>query len=194
MRDLFDRVTQGPWTTSGLDVQYRLERVGDKLWLFFECTSSKGDWFFNFLFFRTLYKDMEIPMRVHRGFARLWHSVRDEIMDKLASEVALGASHLTIVGYSQGAALATLAHEDVGFQLPGLSCVTVGFGAPKVLWWPSKKIRERFRGLIRATVRGDIVTMVPPPLYSHVGTEQLYGTPHAPSPSRHEPDEYRLYL
>lgn len=194
MRELFERVTHGPWTTSGLDVQYRLERDSDKLTLLFQCTSSKGDWYYNFLFFKTLYKDMAIPMYVHTGFAKLWHSVRDEIMDKLKAEAVLGAIHLTIVGYSQGAALATLAHEDVGFQLPGLTCVTIGFGAPRVIWMPSKAIKTRFASYTRATVRGDIVTMLPPPFYGHIGKEALYGTPHLPSAERHRPGEYRLYL
>lgn len=195
MRDLFDRVTHGPFTTAGLDVQYRLERNADgKMWLFFQCTSSKGDWFFNFLFFKTLYRDMKIPMYVHTGFALLWHSVRDEIMDKLAKEATSGASHLSIVGYSQGAALATLCHEDVGFQLPGLTCVTIGFGTPRVIWMPSKEIKRRFAGYTRANCRGDIVSMVPPPPYGHVGVEKLYGTPSLPTTKRHEPSEYRLYL
>lgn len=195
MRDLFDRVTHGPWTTSGDNVQYRIERDGTgKMWMFFQCSKGWSDWIANFQFGKILYKDMAIPMRVHRGFARLWHSVRDEIMDKLAKEVASGASHLSIVGYSQGAALATLAHEDVGFQLPGLTCVTIGFGTPRVIWMPSKEIKQRFTGYTRANCRGDIVSMVPPPPYGHVGIEKLYGTPSLPTTKRHEPSEYRLYL
>ncbi len=151
--EYFDNCNQGPWITIGKDVQYKLE---NKV-LYLQCSVSKSDWKYNLQFGIVPYKDMEIEFKVHRGFLALWKSIRDEIR-KLDFD--------TIVGYSQGAAIAGFVHEDFIFR-KGYEPTSYVFGCPRFLWLPPKKIRGRFTKFLRHKNPRDIVTMVPPVLWGY---------------------------
>jgi len=186
-RELFDACNRGPWITTGYDVQYKLI---DKT-LYFQCSNGKNDWRANFDAAVVPYKDMKDEFLVHRGFLRSWQSVRDEI-------AALDFN--TIVGYSQGAAFALLAHEDCAFK-KGYQPVTIVFGCPRVFLHMSKEVKSRFSSVVRHTSKGDIVTMVPPG-FQHVGDELVLdkrvkrpaGMPLLQWLSCHTPTMYRLRL
>ena len=79
----FQSLQEGPWITSGIDVQYRIECIDNVAHLYFQCTSSDSDWKHNFDFMVKPYKNMKETWFAHRGFVALWHSVRDEILAKL---------------------------------------------------------------------------------------------------------------
>jgi hypothetical protein len=194
-RALFDACQQGPWTRSGDDVWYRLEEHDDGLLLLFPGTPDEHGWLHDFDVAIDMYKGMGTPFRVHRGFARLWQSVHREVIARI---IASGpAEGLTIAGYSQGAALATLAHEDIGYNLPHLPVATHAFASPRLLWMPAKAIRKRFMALTRWSVRGDLVTLVPPAWagYRHVGGEDNKLGPFAlPWWTHHLPQEYQRNL
>ena len=98
---------------------------------------------------------------------------------------------LTISGYSHGGALAILAHEDFTFH--GLSFVTgYAFGAPRVVWMPSKTVASRFSMLTRVRMRGDLVTKLPPWMtgYRHVGSDKPFGAWQPPNPWAHKSRHY----
>jgi triacylglycerol lipase len=178
---------------AGDGVHFRLVKDGTKVTLVFPGTWDEHGWWHNFDIAVLPYRDMKTPFRVHRGFLKLWKSARDQIMGTIA---AMAGSEITILGYSQGAALATLAHEDVGFQYPSMYCTTMAFASPRVLWAPPSSIRARFVGLTRYTVRGDIVTEVPPAFmgYSHIGADVKLGPPAFPWWTHHMPSEYERSL
>lgn len=64
---LYDDMLQGPWKTTGLDVQYKIDSAGT---LTFQCTSSAGDWIQNFRFWRKAYKNMDVGQQKER-----WDSI-----------------------------------------------------------------------------------------------------------------------
>lgn len=187
--DAFNNCLTGPWKTSGLDVQYKIDDEGR---LFFLCTSRKEDWKYNFDFFpapAAPYKDMPFSWFAHGGFIALWKSVSDEILHAFA-----GGLPTLIAGYSQGAAIATLAHEAFYFET-GLFPRTLAFASPRVIW-ASPGLDKRFEGLHNIYVKGDIVHHVPFALlgFHHIGTTECFGPPALIRPFNHTPEQYRKYL
>jgi hypothetical protein len=136
-----------------------------------------------------MYKEASVEMLVHKGFKEMYHSVRDEIMSKINVEISQGVRYLLILGYSQGGALATLAHEDSGFQFKQLDVSTISFASPKAIYNPSLYIRSRFNALTRYAVSGDPVPMVPP-WFTHVGQSKTVGPFSLPWPWNHQPEAY----
>ena len=196
MKELFERGTTGPWTTAGLDVQYKVEREMDRVFLSFQCTASESDWWYNFQFAKVLYKDSTYPFWCHQGFAALYHSVRDSVLADIKAQVTAGARFLTILGYSQGGALATLAHEDCGWHWPLLETTTYVFGSPRVLAVCPAVVTARFTHLSRYEVRGDPVPLAPPVIwgYRHVGNGIQIGPWSFPWFDKHDPINYQRGL
>jgi hypothetical protein len=182
MRELYERCLSGPWVTSGLDVQYKVQD-GE---LIFECTKSIGDWLHNFEAWITPYKQQPITWYAHAGFVKLWKSVRDEVA-KYYKDIH------RIAGYSQGSALAQLAAEDYYFTT-GNTIDTIGFGCPRVFWMPNGYVRQSQGKTKLVMVDNDLVTHVPFALwgYRHVGLQIILpGTGWLLSPKAHYPDVYR---
>jgi len=181
---LYNRTIKRPWVTSGLDVQYKL--VGNEL--SFQCTVSKSDWRHNFMI--QPYRNTKTKWYAHKGFVLLYKSVRDEILE-LVKDIPL----VHVCGYSQGAAIATLALEDIRFS-SGKAVEGSVFGSPRVLWLPPKEIRSRFTSLVNWQVRGDIATKAPFAWlgYRHVGSVKKLGPCSILSATKHEPASYRKYL
>jgi len=183
MRELFERCLHGPWTTGGLDVQYRLDDDGT---LVFQPTVSQGDWLHNFEAWVKPYKRQPITWYAHAGFVKLWKSVRDEVA-KYYKDIH------RIAGYSQGSALAQLAAEDYYF-ITDKPIDTVCFGPPRVFWLPEKYVLDSQRNTKLVMVDNDLVTHIPFIMwgYLHVGRKIILpGTGLFPSPKAHYPDSYR---
>jgi len=192
--ELFDAVNLGPWTTIGLDVQIKL--VGKTL--FIQGSVSRSDWIQNFKFwkrnYRDVYKCSDVCFKAHTGFAEMWMSIKAEI-EKLDFD--------TIVGYSQGAAIAGFVHENYLHRF-GFQPMTYTFGMPRILFKPSKELKSRFASLIRIKNPHDIVTMVPTAIlgYRHIGVKRVLsasakkpaGYPILEWMSGHCPEEYRQRL
>ena len=201
LAEMFDRVnTDGPWITAGLDVQYRLEILEGKQYLFFQCSKSWSDWMFNFDFPAQPYKDTKKVWFVHQGFLHLWKSVQDQVMGKIDMSIPL-----VIVGYSEGSALGLFAHEDYQFRSGHDPEQTVLFGCPRTIWMSRWVRRERFAHVHRVSGPHDMVTHVPFALWGfrHCGIEQRLTHTLAPRPRRvplfqwlsgHCPQEYEQRL
>jgi len=182
LKELFTNCLEGPWKIAGIDTQYK---IFNKV-LYFQCSNSLMDWKRNFDFPAIPYKDQPIKWCAHKGFVWAWKLARQEIL----SDIENNPINM-IVGYSHGAALAVLAHEDLWFN--NKSIITYTFGGPRVVWMPNKKILSRWNGLTRIKLNGDIVTNLPPWLlgYKHVGIEMKLGNKHfIPKAKYHEPEQY----
>lgn len=145
------------------------------LYLSFCGSVSKLDWLQNFSFWKVPYKDMPVKWRAHAGFVTKWKSIRDNVLALLALDVV---DEIQIRGYSQGAAVALLAHEDMAFHYPMKKVESWLFGCPRVF---ARRIPgvliDRCHGVTRVTNGGDIVTGVPPwwMWYIHMGAEIRIG-------------------
>lgn len=183
----FNRVTCGDWITAGKNVQYKIE--GDTL--YFQCSNGRSDWRYNFMASGNVYKNSDIRFIGHKGFNELWESVRKDI-EKLEFH--------KIVGYSQGGALAVLAHENFYHRKGYEPDFTFTFGCPASILKPAKKLRNRFTHLVNYHNPRDIVYYSTLLLgYTHVGEcVMLKGKASRPSGykvlrwlSGHSPAEYR---
>lgn len=131
--------------------------------IYFECSNGLTDWKNNFDFPAKPYRDMQDKWYAHRGFLRVWKAIephlKDAIMDKRIT-------HIQIFGYSHGAAIALLCHEYCRFHRPDAYVRGFGFGSPRVIWgFPSKRVRDRFKGFTVIRNEGDIVTHLPPAVF-----------------------------
>jgi|WetSurMetagenome_2_1015567.scaffolds.fasta_scaffold155526_2 hypothetical protein len=163
LKELFEEVIKGPWATIGNDVQYKI--INNILYL--AGTNSCIDWFTNFNFPIKLYKDQPIKWYVHRGYGVTYKSTNNYLRD-----LVIQNNIKTIVGYSYGAAIATLLYEDIKFNYSYFDFKTYAFGSPRVIWFYNKnKIKDRWDNFYNIQISGDIVTKIPFGFfgYCHIG-------------------------
>jgi hypothetical protein len=97
--------------------------------------------------------------------------MRDDIEAYVAEilESNSGIKKIVIVGYSHGAAIATLCHEYVWFNRPDLrhDLQGYGFGCPRCFWgwFMNKELKERWENFHPVRNINDIVTHVPPRIF-----------------------------
>lgn len=141
---------------------YALLREGETLYLCFQCSNGKEDWKNNFDFPAKPYKDMGIKWYCHRGFLRVWNAIKPHIYDAVHDTTV---RRIVVVGYSHGAAIATLAHEYVWYERKDLrpTLEGYGFGCPRCYWGKMKpELKERWKNFHPIRNLDDIVTHVPP--------------------------------
>ena len=87
MRAQFIRCLNAKYIHTDNDGDYAIEesRDGKTLYLLFQWTRTAYDWISNFDFVAKPYKDMEIPWRCHRGFLRVWKSIKPFVKDAVAN-------------------------------------------------------------------------------------------------------------
>lgn len=172
LADIFAAVLGVEYTKiPGVDVDFFFRIDDAELLILFEETSTRIDWRHNFQFFRKPYREMTDRWYAHRGFLKCWKAVEPYLAEAIKNPAV---QHITVAGYSHGAALALLCHEYCKFNRPELgdSIVGFGFGCPRVVWGPlPPAVRSRFEGFTVVRNVGDIVTHVPPALFGfrHVG-------------------------
>jgi predicted lipase len=199
LRDKFEITQTRPFRCVGkeTDTQWDWERKGDKLILRVEETKSKKDWFFNFWFLKKPYKDMDHPYRVHIGFLLKWKNIQEDVMKLITPDV----NQVEVYGFSQGAAIATLIHEDIWYNFPRLRENGLNswvFGCPRVVSWNAPTIR--WKTLTRVSNSNDMVTKVPFFWmgFKHVQGEKIHvgkrSLPFFLVPLDHEPNKYRTSL
>jgi len=186
LAERYDHALQGPWKTSGLDVQYKIDSTGT---LTFQYTVSQGDWIQNFRFWRKAYKNMGIAWYGHTGFLDLYHSVRDELIPLYKD-----GTIKCIQGFSQGAALTQVAVEDYFFQT-GKSVQGYCFGCPKPFAYIPNQLKNYFSEAFSKTMifntKGDIVSMVPPWYHTYGKSVILSTGTWYPSTKPHYIDVYQ---
>jgi len=113
-------------------------------------------------------KQKTIEGKVHRGFKEAFDDVRDEIFDIVGKSIGKDLP-LYITGHSLGAALATVATQELEEVFDDLIAACYTFGSPRVGDGTyEKSIKAPFYRIVNTT---DIVTLVPVFLgtFVHVG-------------------------
>ena len=137
------------------DTEISFTEKNGTMYVSFQGSRSFLDWLQNFMFGKIAYKNMKKKFFVHRGFMRKYQSVRDVVLNKCKD-----AKKIEIRGFSQGAALATLAHEDILYHF--FEPNTIIFGSPRVFgWWNKKVLDERLKNVVNIRNTRDFVTMAP---------------------------------
>ena len=170
LEQLFSTCLTAPYQETGNQVNYAFLREDDTLYIFFEGSNGKTDWFRNLDFPAKPYHKMgKTVWYAHRGFLRAWKEVKPIINEKIADPTL---KKIVTAGYSHGAAIAVLCQEYIWFHRRDLQdrLEGYGFGCPRVVWKPSacKKRWTRF-SVIRNL--NDLITYLPPAFlgYRHVG-------------------------
>ena len=175
---LFSRLLHIPYTHLEGGASYALERVSRTLYIYFEGSNGDLDWKNNLDFPVKPYKRMgNTVWHAHRGFLRVWKSVRDVIAPYLLDPAI---DRAVTVGYSHGGALAAFCHEHLWFCRPDLRerIEGYGFGAPRVYFGcMPREVALRWARFEVVRNTDDIVTHLPPTwiLYRHVGQLLVIG-------------------
>lgn len=186
--DLFEKCLSANYIHVENDGDYALEEDGETLYILFQCTNSKVDWKNNFDFPAIPYKDMGIKWRCHRGFLRVWKSIKDYIKESILNEKY---KKIIVVGYSHGAAIATLCHEYVWFNRPDLresGLEGYGFGCPKCyfgFFGVKKSLKERWKNFYPIRNCGDIVTHMPPFIFGFRHVNKVWKLKNKKQPLKH---------
>lgn len=143
----------------------------------FRGSSDVADWIADFDFLPAPYKPVTGFGQVHAGFQDVYFCVRHSVAANLPT-AADGCQNILITGHSLGAALAVLAAPDIaGIRLPGTPPRTIEprlttFAGPRV---GLPDFAAAFDAAIECCYRVvnflDIVPLVPPRPYAHVGAE-----------------------
>jgi predicted lipase len=152
---------------AGADTQYKIERVGDEVRIYFQGSVSWIDWLHNLFFLKEPYKDMgDASWKCHGGFLQCWNNVKDIVGDNIRDE---SIKRITIVGYSHGAALAVFCHEYCWFHRPDLreNLRGYGFGCPRVVghFKIDEELKKRWKNFTIIRNNNDMVTHVPPAFF-----------------------------
>jgi len=181
MINLLEKYQKVDFDVAGLDTQYKIEREGEKLFIYFQGSMSAVDWVHNMFFLKYPYKGMgDVKWKCHAGFLQCWKNVEDIVGDRIRDQ---RIKQIIIVGHSHGAALAVFCHEYCWFHRPDLrgSIRGFGFGCPRVVghYKLPQGITERWEGFTIIRNGNDIVTHVPPACFKfcHVSAPISIGSP-----------------
>jgi len=198
LKELYEASINQDWTHSGLDVRYKLIINGDTANLYFAYTWDSFGWKENFKFFPKeivqAYKNTDLIWYAHEGFLDMYKSVKDEIKKQITVDI----KHITISGFSQGASLSILAHEDLWYSFPNLRSEirTYSFAPARVLYQPYPKLLERFINVKIYARHGDPVPHVPFWVmgFDHPVKKKMIGKPHIMWVSQHSLSGYESDL
>lgn len=165
LQSYMTRCLSAKYLTTDAKGDYAIQREGDTLYLCFQWSSGREDWKNNFDFPARPYSDMGIKWRCHRGFLRVWKSIKPFITDAVHDK---SVKRVVVIGYSHGAAIATLAHEYVWYERADLrdNLEGYGFGCPRCYWGRIKaSLKERWNNFHPVRNLDDIVTHLPPKIF-----------------------------
>jgi hypothetical protein len=157
------------------DGDYYIEVKGNTIYIYFEESDSWGDWMSNFDFPAKSYKNGNNVWHCHRGFLRVWKTMREDIENDVISIIENHSEqpvkNIICAGYSHGAALCGLCVEDMEYLFAGKYDINVygfGFGCPRFTWGKlPTEVKDRFRHFYAFRNDKDIVTHVPPKIFGY---------------------------
>ncbi len=177
--ELFDLCLKATYRHTEMGGDYAFVRKGKTLYLLFQWSNGCEDWKHNLDFPVAPYEDMGKHWYCHRGFLKVFKAIKPHIVQTLKTT---DAKEMIVVGYSHGAAIATLAHEYIWYHRPDLreNLWGYGFGCPRCFWMPyiCEDLRSRWTNFFPIRNRGDLVTHLPPAFlgYRHVNRPVKVGT------------------
>ena len=169
---LFDKLLNANYVHVENSGDYATERFGSTLYIFLESSDGCEDWKNNFDFpIKFNRQDGDIPFRCHRGFLRVWESIKSHLKDAIMDTEV---DKIIVAGFSHGAALSVLCYEYVWYLREDIRDKIEGyaFGCPRVLWGVNaKKIAHRWDNFTVIRNIDDLISHLPPFLfgYFHVG-------------------------
>lgn len=175
---LFSECTSREYIEVENAASFSIERSGDDLYIYLECSNGIRDWQNNFDFpIKAYRKNTPLPWFCHRGFLKVWLSLEPYIKREIENN---DVKRIYTVGYSHGAALGVLCHEYIWYNRPDLRdrIFGVGFGCPRVIFGLiSAALKARWERFLVVRNIDDIVTHLPPKIlgYTHVGRMLLVG-------------------
>lgn len=206
---LYKRILNAEYIHRDNDADYAIEydKEHHTLYLLFEWSNSDLDWFSNLDFPAKPYKNGKDKWFVHRGFLRVWKTIKDEVEAKVKEYLStVYVAEIICAGYSHGAAIAGLATEDMEYLFTHEWHIPLyndfvpvrgyGFGCPRFAWGKlPKDVAYRFRHFHVVRNCCDLVTHVPPVLFGfhHVGELIEIGQNGGYAPiESHYPEKYAL--
>ncbi len=173
--ELFNLCLNADYVHTENSGDYAIVKSKNQLILLFQWSNGSEDWENNFNFPAKAYKKGSDKWYCHRGFLKVWKSIRDELEPRVESILKANdtINSIICIGYSQGAAIAGLATEDMEFLYGDKKTVQgYGFGCPRfVFGFLPEAVKKRFEKFTPILNRRDIVTHVPPALlgFRHAG-------------------------
>jgi len=164
--ELFKRIhRRDNYRHIGRELSYKLFPVFEEkiIYVLFQGSNGMSDWLHNFL---AIPKRMEpyadCGWFVHAGFARVWRSGNDTIMQELRMFIKMFPDFKVIFGgFSHGGPLAMLAAQNWN-HLTGQRCDCVIFGSPKLAWGAdAQRVLSNAMNLTNWINPADAVTAVP---------------------------------
>jgi hypothetical protein len=175
---LFEVCLECKYTQVENDGSFAIKKDGSHLYIYFEKSNGPEDWEHNFNFPATPYHDMPKSWYCHRGFLKVWKSIEPYLVDNIMDP---DIRSVIIIGYSHGAAIATLCHEYVWFNRPDLreNIIGYGFGCPRIFWGLKipEVLKERWVNFMPVCNINDLITHLPPKIlgYCHVNNLLFIG-------------------
>ena len=193
--DFFNACVSADYQTVGKSADYaatyRTEDGRRTLDLYFEASNGVADWQSNLDFPARVSCEDGVCFACHRGFLRVFDSLLPHILPLLTDT---SVQRVYFIGYSHGAALATLAYATAHARRPDLKGQLrgLGFGSPRVLFGKPAD-PTLFTGFYPVRNGNDLVTHLPPALlgYRHVNRVLSVGARGRYSPiDAHRPESY----
>ena len=147
-----------------LSAEWGTYEEDDIVYILFQETDGMSDWIQNLSFTKRKYGDLKF----HHGFYELYDLVRADVI-KFVESLPTNRT-LVVSGWSQGAAIAQIAVQDIYYHT-GRKSILISFGAPMAIY--GRKTRDKCREAVIEAYeycnKSDIVTYQPPfPRWHHI--------------------------
>lgn len=177
--ELFNYLRNVEYNTLGADLQYKID-VDDNekvIRVMFQESSSKLDWFLNFLIPIVPAIINKKPYWFSRGWRLSWNSGRYIIMEHLRLFIRSYCPEyrVEVCGYSFGGAIAQICGIEI-YEKFGIKSDLITFGSPSPLFGIITKLMAKrcFNSVQQYAHRSDIVIYAPPfPFYFSVKNKRI---------------------
>ena len=144
------------------------EIIDRTLYIYFQPSNCKHDWYHNFLFFskKVKHDSHDKKWRCHGGYLKVWNEIKPHIKQVIRENYIYthNFDRVILVGYSH---VAAICHDWLWYNYKSLRdrLVGYGFGCPRVFcnWFGimPKRMKERWANFHPVRCGKDLVTHVP---------------------------------
>ena len=176
--ELFTHLRNVEYRTLGADLQYMIEVNDDEriIRVMFQESSSKLDWFLNFLIPIVPAIINKKPYWFSKGWRLSWKSGRHIIMEYLRFFIRANPNYrVEVCGYSFGGAIAQICGIEI-YEKFGIKSDLITFGSPSPLFGIITKLMAKrcFNSVQQYAHYSDLITYCPPlPFYFSIKSKRL---------------------